>query len=758
MTDRPESPIDRLLPLLSVAQQTGERTWRARCPAHQDRNPSLDVKVGDDDIVLLQCRSQRCTAEAICVAVGLTLSDLFPTGSHRGNGPAGGNGRPTPSKPRRLYATINELIEALRRSSDLTGGVVTRHEYTDFFSVIRFDFDDGRKSFRPIHRVVNKWAVGDPDVPLPLYRIKEATKHDPIYIAEGEKPCDAAWAIGIPCVTSAHGSQSPQRSDWSPLAKKNIVILPDYDEPGQKYAEKVSELVRIMHALHLSNCTVKTVRLPDLPARGDIVDFIEARDSCEPEQLLEMIQSLASNTTAWKPRTVIRIGDHLTELSMAERLVRDHQDDLRYCKAYGYLTWDRKRWRVDDTGEVKRRIKKVIRGLYVEASRIEDPVVLKALIDFAKRCETLAKIHAIGVLAQSELPIPIRVEHLDRDPWLFNVANGTIDLKTGQLKPHDRNDLLSKLSPVTYDPNAKCPLFDRFLRDILPGESLRLFAQRAIGYALAGLIRQHVLHLLWGTGANGKSTFINAILSILGDYGMMAAPKLLMARKHEQHPTELADLFGKRFIASLETGEGHRFDEELVKRLTGGDRIKARLMRRDFFEFAPSHKLFLATNHRPNIRGTDDGIWRRVRLWPFAVAIPKSDQDEELGEKLLAERSGVLAWAVRGCLEWQAGGLTEPDEVTTATATFREDCDVLGGFIAAYCVTESGCTVASCDLYAAYKSWADETGEHPVSLTRFGRAIQERGYQKNISGPARRMHYFGLGLREEREGQRGFSV
>ena len=299
-------------------------------------------------------------------------------------------------KPKRLYATIDELIGALRRSSDLTGGAVTRYEYADFFSVIRFDFDDGRKSFRPIHRVVNKWAVGDPDVPLPLYRIKEAIKHDLIYVAEGEKPCDAAWASGIPCVTSAHGSQSPQRSDWGPLSDKNVVILPDNDEPGQKYAEKVSELVSLLHAAHLSDCAVKTVLLPDLPPRGDIVDFIEARDSREPEQLREVIQSLASNATAWKPKTVIRIGDHLTELSMAERLVRDHQDDLRYCKAYGYLTWDRKRWRVDDTGEVKRRIKKVIRGLYVEASRIEDPVVLKALIDFAKRCETLARSCFLG--------------------------------------------------------------------------------------------------------------------------------------------------------------------------------------------------------------------------------------------------------------------------------------------------------------------------------------------------------------------------
>lgn len=229
---------------------------------------------------------------------------------------------------------------------------------------------------------------------------------------------------------------------------------------------------------------------------------------------------------------------------------------------------------------------------------------------------------------------------------------------------------------------------------------------------------------------------------------MMAAPKLLMQRKHEQHPTEYADLFGKRLVACLETGEGHRLDEELVKRLSGGDRIKARFMRRDFFEFDPTHKLFLGTNHRPQIRGTDEGIWRRLRIWPFTVSIPKSDQDPELPEKLLEERPGILAWLVFGCSEWGASGLDEPEEVTTATTDYRADCDVLGAFLADRCVTDPGCTVAAGQLYEAYTKWCETSGERKISLKRFGQAMGERGFLKEQDGRTRRQMYQGVGLLE----------
>lgn len=285
MTDWPEGPIDRLLPLLSGVKQTGERTWRARCPAHQDRNPSLDVRVVDDDTVLLQCRSQRCTAEAICVAVGLSLSDLFPTGSHRGNR------RIAPPKSKRLYATIDDLVEALLRASELQGGKDTRFRYTDTFWMIRFDFDDDRpKTFRPLNCVEGEWAIGDPTGKLPLYRINEAAEHFIVYVVEGEKPCDPSCTIGLPTVTSAHGAQSAQNADWTPLTGKTVVILCDNNEVGRKYARTVAKiLLRI-------GCQVTIVELPGLPEGGDIVDFIKSHNSYEPDELRGMIEAIVCKT------------------------------------------------------------------------------------------------------------------------------------------------------------------------------------------------------------------------------------------------------------------------------------------------------------------------------------------------------------------------------------------------------------------------------------------------------------------------------
>lgn len=751
MSKRPgstsEAPIDRLLPLLSNTKSTGDHTYRACCPAHDDEHPSLDIKIGDDGTLLLQCRSRQCTAESICVAVGLTQADLFPTGWRQGNDSSKHNGQAARSKPkaRKTYPTLDVVVKSRLQSPDLRGGKETRFRYTDTSWVIRFDFEDRSKSFRPVHRADDGWSVGDPSGKLPLYRITEVADHSTVYVCEGDGCVDTLWSIGLQATTSAHGSKSPGKSDWQPLADKNVVILPDSDEPGRRYAETVCESIRLLHALNDSTCTVKVLTLPDLPDGGDVVDFIKAHDSRTSEDLRDMIEAIAKDTPTWTPgpSTALR----LTELGLAEHFVRAHAADFRYAKGWGWLAWDGKRFVRDDLSAVIVRLKDHVLGLYHEAAKTKNDNDRDAFLAFISRAERRSMMEAALWLGQSDPLVRIRAERLDRDPWLFNCLNGTINLTTGQLRKHRREDLLTKLSPVSYDPRAECPLFHQFLDDIMPSKPLQIFAQRSIGYALTGVIRQHVLNLLYGLGANGKSTWINAVMSIMGDYAMMAAPKLLMARKYDQHPTELADLCGKRFIASLETGEGHRLDEELVKRLTGGDRIKGRHMRQDFFEFEPSHKLFMATNHRPGIRGTDEGIWRRVRLWPFTVEIPKAQQDEKLGEKLLAVRAGILAWAVQGCLEWQANGLTEPDEVLAATASFREECDVLAGFISEHCIAESDAMVASCDLYAAFKGWAETSGEYVVSLTRFGKAIEERGFRKEAFGPTRRIHYFGLGLK-----------
>ncbi len=316
-------------------------------------------------------------------------------------------------------------------------------------------------------------------------------------------------------------------------------------------------------------------------------------------------------------------------------------------------------------------------------------------------------------------------EEMDRGPGLLNCANGTLDLKTGQLREHRHGDILTKLSPVAYNPDADCEVWERFIDQIFQSNSeLILFVRRLLGYCLTGDVREQILPIFWGTGANGKSTLLNAILEMMGDDYAIAARDLLLAKRGERHPTELADLFGKRLVCCVETDQGRHLAESLVKDLTGGDRIRARRIREDFWEFSPTHKVILCTNHKPVIRGTDHAIWRRVRLIPFGVTIPAAEQDKSLPNKLHAERPGILAWCVRGCLEWQREGLGLPAVVQAATSAYRDEQDMVGTFIADCCVTGlADYRVKAGDLFGAFVAWCKRTGEKEITQRVFGDAM-----------------------------------
>jgi putative DNA primase/helicase len=341
---------------------------------------------------------------------------------------------------------------------------------------------------------------------------------------------------------------------------------------------------------------------------------------------------------------------------------------------------------------------------------------------------------------------------------LFNVLNGTIDLRTGRLRPHRREDYLTKLCPIKLPTDAGVDpiLWLEFLHRIFEGKAQLIeFLQRLIGMALVGEVLEHVLPIFHGIGANGKSVFLETICGMLGsDYAMNAPPGLLIASKSERHPTELADLHGKRFVAAIETADGGRLSEALVKELTGGDSIRARRMREDFWQFRPSHTVVLATNHRPTIRGTDHGIWRRIRLVPFSVVIPDAEQDKELGIKLRAEWSAILRWAVAGCLAWQRDGLQAPPEVLAATSDYRTDSDTLGEFLRDRCDIDNAFEARATDLYRSYKNWAEGRGEYVETQTRFGLRLAERGFAKGRDG-SNRVTYRGIGLVPEGSGGSG---
>jgi putative DNA primase/helicase len=487
----------------------------------------------------------------------------------------------------------------------------------------------------------------------------------------------------------------------------------------------------------------------------------ENNEKCEPPVDLGEVENIARSAMRYPPGEIPGvfasakqdfateiISENLTDLGNARRLVARYGKDIRYCHPWGrWLVWDGGRWAKDETGMVLQLAKERVRSIYAEAAVTADETARKAIADHARRSESAMRIRAMVSLAESEPGVPVLPNEMDRHEWLFNVKNGTIDLRTGELRPHRREDILTKIVPVEYDPVAECPTWLAFLERIMAGNrNLIGFLQRAAGYSLTASTQEQCFFLLHGTGANGKSVFLTTLLAATGDYGIQAAPVLLLKKSGESHPTEVADLFGARLVVATETEAGRRLAENLVKQLTGGDRLKARFMRQDFFEFNATHKIWLATNNKPTVRGTDYAIWRRIKLVPFTVTIPPEERDGSLPEKLRRELPGILAWAVKGCLEWQARGLDEPAEVTTATSAYRDEQDALGGFIRDRCVVQPCAKVSAMGLYRAYVEWCGENGEHPMAQRNFGMRLTERGFQRK-AGTGGYSFWHGLGLR-----------
>ncbi len=428
----------------------------------------------------------------------------------------------------------------------------------------------------------------------------------------------------------------------------------------------------------------------------------------------------------------------LTDLGNSSRFARRYGGQLIYSPAIGgYGEYRAGRYVRDDLGKRFELAKAVPKEFMAEAGNISatDQDAAKKYAKHGIASAARPRLESMVALAHSDPRIAVPSEDLDGDPYLFNCASGTIDLRTGKQRPHDQGDRLTKISAVEYHAGAACPTWLRFLEEILPEEELRTFLRRWFGWCLTGIVNQEILPIFYGTGANGKSTLVNILLEILGDYGQQAPQDLLMVKRRE-HPTELADLFGRRLVASAESEEGVRLNESLVKQLTGRERVRARYMRQDFFEFDPTHKLVLLTNHKPNIRGSDKGIWRRLKVVPFEVTIPEAEQDKGLDDKLREELPGILAWAVKGCLEWQSEGLSEPQKIRVATADYREEQDVIGAFFDECCsIVEDEATYTRWSvLFETYQEWCKRSGENVMKKRDFSDRLKERGFPPD-NGP-----------------------
>ncbi|AHG92147.1 phage/plasmid primase, P4 family (plasmid) [Gemmatirosa kalamazoonensis] len=426
-----------------------------------------------------------------------------------------------------------------------------------------------------------------------------------------------------------------------------------------------------------------------------------------------------------------------TDLGNAERLVARHGADLHYVPAWKrWLVWDGRRWAVDDTQRIHQLAKETVRAILEEARDAATRDEAELLAKHAIASESNGRIGAMIERAQCEEGIPARPTDFDADPDLLTLANGTLDLRTGRLRPHAREDRITKLVDIRLEADARCPTWLAFLERIMGGDQDMIgFLQRAIGYSLTGHTREQCMFLMHGTGSNGKSKFLQVLRWLVGDAAVAADFATFLDRGRDSGPrNDVARLLGARVVTASEANEGQRLAEGLIKSVTGDDVVSARYLYSEAFEFKPTFKLWLAANHKPVVRGTDDGIWRRVRLVPFEVTIPPEEQDHELDAKLQGELPGILGWALDGCLAWRRGRLQPPERVLLATASYRAESDVLGAWIAECCVREDGAADAASSLYASYKKWAENGGEYVMSQTLFGRRLEERGITKELRG------------------------
>ncbi|HMG40312.1 MAG TPA: phage/plasmid primase, P4 family [Acidimicrobiales bacterium] len=440
-----------------------------------------------------------------------------------------------------------------------------------------------------------------------------------------------------------------------------------------------------------------------------------------------------------------------TELGYARRFIHVYGARLRYVPPWRqWLVWDGTRWAHDIDGQAQRWMKTIARRITTDALAIADPDRRKAALREAKRGESSAGVAGALTLASTEPEVAIVPDALDVDPFLLNCANGTLDLRTGELHAHDPGQLLTKVTAAAYRPDHPGTVFPGFLERIQPDPDMRRFLARLLGHALEGRQAVHLLPIFHGDGANGKSTLVNAVDAALGDYAAPADPDLLFARSFDAHPTSNADLFGLRLAVLHEGDAGRRLAEGTVKRLTGGDAIKARRMREDFWSFTPSHTFVMLTNHRPLVSGSDEGIWRRLRLVPFQVVIPLAERDDDLAAKLGLEADAILAWLVTGYLDWRTHGLDEPAPVAAATAAYKAESDALGRFLDERCLLGPHHRARSSDLYNTWTRWCTTEGEEPGTNKAFTTQLQNRGFdtQRTKVGAV----FVGVGIATESEG------
>jgi putative DNA primase/helicase len=453
-----------------------------------------------------------------------------------------------------------------------------------------------------------------------------------------------------------------------------------------------------------------------------------------------------SDTAADKhPEAAVVPPMGFTEDALALTFAERHENELRYVAVWGkWIVWAGVYWKTETTlavFDMARTIMRETARWFKEHGQPPPSHLAKA-----------KTVSAIESLARSDRRLAATVEQWDANQLLLNTTDGAANLSNGAIAPNNLMDYCMKSTAIApAAPGTRCPLWLSFLNKVM-GENHELVAylQRVCGYALTGSIKEHALFFLYGTGANGKTVFINTIRGIFGDYHTTAPIETFTVTNSAQHPTDLAGLMGARLVTAVETEEGRQWAEAKIKALTGGDEISARFMRQDFFTFTPVFKLMVAGNHKPRLRSVDEAIRRRLQMIPFDVTIPVDDRDKDLAEKLKAEWPAILRWMIDGCIKWQAKGLNPPQAVIAATNEYLESEDAISTWISDTCEIGPSKRAVNALLFASFRDWAEKNGEFAISQKALvSKLLLRHGIKKSPDTHMRGL--LGIGLKTEPE-------
>lgn len=608
-----------------------------------------------------------------------------------------------------------------------------------YVRVIRYNKQNSKeKRFLPQRFEGGKWidGLGDPPITVPLLNIVEVRKTarsgGMIYLVEGEKLSKILTNFRLTATTNIGGANKPWDHIWTlSLLGAEVAIISDNNKTGRNHS------LTAARELFDYGVKVKLVMLPGLTNPKDdleqwlekntIADFLKlvksadyfGPDQVEPEEVLIDFKTFANTDTA-----------------NAERLAARYGRDLKWTEEKGWFVWDKRRYKANKQLPIL-LTKKNAQLISQEAEQCYGKEQ-KILYEWAKTSESLSKRRACLELVKGEPGIECSVRDFDRDEYILNCQNGVLSLLDGKRVDHNRKYMCSRIMPVTYDPKAKCPNWDRFLLDITDGdEEMIAFLRRCVGYTISGSTAEECLFFLWGHGRNGKSKFVETIVKMMGDYGAAIPTESLMdisGRETARH--DLASLDGARIVSASETQEGQRLNEALVKRMTGGENMRVRNLYHDFFDLAPVWKLWITGNYKPQIKGQDPAIWERLYLIPFNVYIEPKRRDPFLMQKLLAELPGILNWSKEGFIDYHYGvkgadgqlirGLRAPDKILETRENYKRDQDTVGSFIDDCCVVQSWAKALGKDLYAAYVKHCKEREMYNKSDKTFYETLEMR--------------------------------